>query len=86
MGMAESQAGEWPLAREKAACNHKEATTASERAYLFLSDCLPFVDEATDTLGALPLLGCQLPQPYRGFWLLTLLGLCFLSLQELYIP
>jgi len=58
------------------------AAAEEHKTYQVLPDSLPLVNEATDTLGALLLLGCQLAQPHRGFGPFALLGLCLLSLHE----
>lgn len=58
------------------------AAAEEHKTYQVLPDGLPLVNEATDTLGALLLLGCQLAQPHRGFGSFALLGLCLLSLHE----
>ena len=58
------------------------AAAEEHTTYQVLPDSLPLVNEATDTLSALLLLGCQLTQPHRGFGPFALLGLCLLSLHE----
>lgn len=58
------------------------AAAEEHTTYQVLPDSLPLVNEATDTLGALLLFGCQLAQPLRRFGPFALLGLCLLGLHK----